>query len=160
MRTWRWRKDALGVFSQYVKRHKSVYIFVNNNTNVNFLKILSNYTIWDRLSQKSISRYCPFKIDIFSGHTGWGRGRRVLGLTCKISGCMISLYLLPAVQEQVNFSTERIAGVWEGFRKVWVRCMALIMQIESNHGLSIVHYTVKNTALFLPKVMTAPTKVR
>ncbi len=43
------------------KRHKSVYIFVNNNTNSIFLKILSNYTIWDRLSQKTISRYCPFK---------------------------------------------------------------------------------------------------
>jgi hypothetical protein len=38
-----------------------VYISVNNNTNLNFLKILSNYTIWDRLSQKTISRYCPFK---------------------------------------------------------------------------------------------------
>ncbi len=38
-----------------------MYIFVNNNTNFNFLKILSNYTIWDRLSQKTISRYCPFK---------------------------------------------------------------------------------------------------
>jgi hypothetical protein len=41
-----------------------VYIFVNNNTNFNFLKILSNYTIWDRLSQKTISRYCPFKADV------------------------------------------------------------------------------------------------
>ncbi len=38
-----------------------MYIFVNNNTNFNFLKIHSNYTIWDRLSQKTISRYCPFK---------------------------------------------------------------------------------------------------
>jgi hypothetical protein len=37
-----------------------VYIFVNNNTNFNFLKILSNYTIWDTLSQKTISNYCPF----------------------------------------------------------------------------------------------------
>jgi hypothetical protein len=37
-----------------------VYISVNNNTNLNFLKILSNYTIWDRLSQKTISRYGPF----------------------------------------------------------------------------------------------------
>jgi hypothetical protein len=43
------------------KIHKSVYIFVKNNANFNFLKILSNYTIWDRLSQKTISRYCPFK---------------------------------------------------------------------------------------------------
>ncbi len=25
------------------------------------LKILSNYTVWDKLSQKTISRYCPFK---------------------------------------------------------------------------------------------------
>jgi hypothetical protein len=24
-------------------------------------KILTNYTIWDGLSQKTISRYCPFK---------------------------------------------------------------------------------------------------
>ena len=61
MHTWRRRKEALSVFSRYAKRHKSVYIFVNNNTNFNFLKILSNYTIWDRLSQKTISRYCPFK---------------------------------------------------------------------------------------------------
>ena len=71
-RSWRIRgknlcvhgEDArtLGVFSQYAMRHKSVYIFVNNNnTNFNFLKILSNYTLWDRLSQKTISRYCPFK---------------------------------------------------------------------------------------------------
>jgi hypothetical protein len=27
-----------------------------------FLKILSNYTIWDRLSQKTISRYCTFNM--------------------------------------------------------------------------------------------------
>jgi hypothetical protein len=44
-----------------------VYIFVNNNTNFNFLKILSNYTIWDRLSQKTISRYRPFKRAIGRG---------------------------------------------------------------------------------------------
>jgi hypothetical protein len=46
-----------------------VYIFVNNNTNLNFLKILSNYTIWDRLNQKTISRYVPFIGDYdFTGH--------------------------------------------------------------------------------------------
>ncbi len=67
MRTWRWRKEGLGVFSYYAKRHKSVYIFVNNNTNLNFFKILSNYTIWDRLSQKNISLYCPFKFIWESG---------------------------------------------------------------------------------------------
>ncbi len=61
MRTWRRRKDTLGVFSIYAKRHKSVYIFVNNNTNVKIFWILSIYTIWDGLSQKTISRYCPFK---------------------------------------------------------------------------------------------------
>jgi hypothetical protein len=61
MRPWRRRKETLGVFSLYAKRYKSVYISVNNNTNLNFLKILSNYIIWDRLSQKTISRYCPFK---------------------------------------------------------------------------------------------------
>ncbi len=27
-----------------------------------FLKLLSNYTIWDRLSQKTISRYCTFNM--------------------------------------------------------------------------------------------------
>ncbi len=41
--------------------NKSVYISVNNNTNWKFLKILSIYTIWVGLSQKTISRYCPFK---------------------------------------------------------------------------------------------------
>ncbi len=55
------RQRGSGVFSYYAKRHKSVYTFVNKNTNLNCLKILSNYTIWDRLSQKTISRYCPFK---------------------------------------------------------------------------------------------------
>jgi hypothetical protein len=44
-----------------------VYISVNNNTNFNFLKILSNYTIWDRLSQKTISRYCLFKWHSYGG---------------------------------------------------------------------------------------------
>jgi hypothetical protein len=40
---------------------KSVYISVNNSTNLNLVKILSNYIIWDRLSQKTISSYCPLK---------------------------------------------------------------------------------------------------
>jgi hypothetical protein len=57
MRPWRRRKETLGVFSLYAKRYKSVYISVNNNTNLNFFEILSNYIIWDRLSQKPISRY-------------------------------------------------------------------------------------------------------
>jgi hypothetical protein len=49
-------------YSPYTPRNKkSVYISVNNNTNLNLFKILSNYIIWDRLSQKTISRYCPFK---------------------------------------------------------------------------------------------------
>jgi hypothetical protein len=62
MRTWRKRKETLGALSLYAKRYKSVYIFVNNNnTNLNLFKILSNYIIWDRLSQKTISHYCPFK---------------------------------------------------------------------------------------------------
>jgi hypothetical protein len=61
MHTWKGRKENLGVFSLYAKRYKSVYISVNNNTNLNLFKILSNYIIWDRLSQKTISRYCPFK---------------------------------------------------------------------------------------------------
>jgi hypothetical protein len=61
MRPWRRRKETLGVFSLYAKRYKSVYISVNNNTNLNLFKILSNYIIWNRLSQKTISRYCPFK---------------------------------------------------------------------------------------------------
>jgi hypothetical protein len=61
MRQWRRRKKTLGVFSKYAKRCKSVNISENNNTNKIFLKILTNYTIWDGLSQKTISRYCPFK---------------------------------------------------------------------------------------------------
>ena len=48
-------------FSSYAKRYKSVFISVNNNTNVKFFYILSIYIIWDRLSQKTISCYCPFK---------------------------------------------------------------------------------------------------
>jgi hypothetical protein len=61
LRTWRRRKETLGIFSYYAKRHKSAYISVNNNTNLKKIYILSIYTIWERLSQKTISRYCPFK---------------------------------------------------------------------------------------------------
>jgi hypothetical protein len=64
MRPWRRRKETLGIFSLYAKRYKSVYISVNNNTNLNLFKILSNYIIWNRLSQKTISRYCPFKAGV------------------------------------------------------------------------------------------------
>jgi hypothetical protein len=42
--------------------YKCVYcISDNNNTNFKISQILSIYTIWDVLSQKTISRYCPFK---------------------------------------------------------------------------------------------------
>ncbi len=61
MRTWRRLKENLGVFSYYAKRHKSVYISVNNNANFKKFWILSILTIWDGLNQKTISRYCPFK---------------------------------------------------------------------------------------------------
>ncbi len=61
MRTWRRRKETLDVFSYYAKRHKSAYISDNNNTNLKFFYVLSIYTRWDGLSEKTISRYCPFK---------------------------------------------------------------------------------------------------
>ncbi len=61
MRTWRRRKETLGGLGEYAKRHKSVYISVNNNTKFNFLKILFIFTICNGLSQKTISRYCPFE---------------------------------------------------------------------------------------------------
>jgi hypothetical protein len=41
---------------------KSVYILVNNNEKFKKILILSIYTIWDGLSLKTISRYCPFKL--------------------------------------------------------------------------------------------------
>ncbi len=63
MGQWRRRKKALGIFSKYAKKCKSVNISENNNTNKNFFKILANYTIWDGLRQKTISRYCPFNND-------------------------------------------------------------------------------------------------
>ncbi len=44
---------------------ESVYNSVNNNTNLKKILILSIYTIWNRLSLKTISRYCPFKYQYF-----------------------------------------------------------------------------------------------
>ncbi len=41
---------------------KCLYISVNNNSNFKNFQILSIYTIWDGLSQKTISLYCPFKL--------------------------------------------------------------------------------------------------
>ncbi len=46
-------------------------ISVNNNTNFNFLKILSTYTIWDRLSQKTILRYFPSKPIFLPAFQSW-----------------------------------------------------------------------------------------
>ncbi len=40
---------------------KSVYISLNNNTNLKSFQILSIYTIWDGIAKKTISRYYPFK---------------------------------------------------------------------------------------------------
>jgi hypothetical protein len=42
-------------------RPKSAIISKNTNKKKKFLYILSNYIIRDGLSQKTISRYCPFK---------------------------------------------------------------------------------------------------
>ncbi len=49
MRKWSRRKETLGVFCKYAKRHKSVY-----NTNFKTSYILSIYTICDGLRQKHI----------------------------------------------------------------------------------------------------------
>ncbi len=43
MRTWRRRKETLGVLGEYANRYKSVYISDNTNTNLNFLKVLYFY---------------------------------------------------------------------------------------------------------------------
>ncbi len=66
MHQWRRRKKTLGVFSKCAKRCKSVNISQNNNTNKKFFQILTNYTIWDGLIQKTISRYCPFNVVAFA----------------------------------------------------------------------------------------------
>ncbi len=39
MHTWRRRKEALGLLGEYAKRHKNVYISVNNN-NTNLKKYI------------------------------------------------------------------------------------------------------------------------
>ncbi len=57
------QKDSWRIL-QITKRCKSVNISKNNNTNLKKIQILANYTIWDGLSQKTISRYCPFKLII------------------------------------------------------------------------------------------------
>jgi hypothetical protein len=95
MRPWRRRKETLGIFSFYAKRYKSVYISVNNNTNLNLFKILSNYIIWDRLSQKTISRYCPFK--------GIPRGVR-----CKIVKSTLFTSTVPLLDHSCYSCTEPI----------------------------------------------------
>jgi hypothetical protein len=53
------REKNLCVHGEDAKRHKTVYISVNDN----FLRFFLSYTVWDGLSLKSISRYCPFKLE-------------------------------------------------------------------------------------------------
>jgi hypothetical protein len=57
----RMRLDTLGAFSYGALWVKTSHISVNNNKNFKSFWILSIYTIWDGLSLKTISRYCPFK---------------------------------------------------------------------------------------------------
>ncbi len=52
-----YRENALNV----ERSTKSVYISVNNYTYYEYYTILSIYTKWNGLSQKTISRCCPFK---------------------------------------------------------------------------------------------------
>jgi hypothetical protein len=56
--------------------NESVYISVNNNTNFKKIEVLSIYTIWDKLSLKTISRYCPFKGSRYRERRGSGRWSR------------------------------------------------------------------------------------
>ncbi len=62
----RMRLDTLGAFSYGALWVKTSNISVNNNTNFKIFWILSIYTIWDGLSLKTISRYCPFNVNILA----------------------------------------------------------------------------------------------
>ncbi len=55
------RLDTLGAFSYGAQWVKTSHISVTNNKNFKIFQIPSVYTIWDGLSLKTISRYCPFK---------------------------------------------------------------------------------------------------
>ncbi len=55
------RKESMHTKRRRQEIKKTVHISVNNNTNFKFFQILSFFTIWDGLSLKTISRYCPFK---------------------------------------------------------------------------------------------------
>jgi hypothetical protein len=56
---------------------ESVNISVKNNKNFKKFEMLSIHTIWERLSQKTISRYCPFKR---SGVEAFHRNRELISL--------------------------------------------------------------------------------
>ncbi len=49
------RGKNLCVHGEDAKRQKTVNISFNSNTNLNFFKILSIYTVWDGLNPKTIS---------------------------------------------------------------------------------------------------------
>ncbi len=64
-----WISLKLKLLNEYIENMlngeintESVYISVNYNTNFKKILILSICTIWDILSLKTISRYCPFKL--------------------------------------------------------------------------------------------------
>ncbi len=57
-------EDAKRLLAYSPKRYKSVNISVNYNTNLKFFFIRTYYTIWDGLSQKTVSRYCLFKMNL------------------------------------------------------------------------------------------------
>jgi hypothetical protein len=61
MRPWRRRKETLDVFSLCAKIYKSVYISVNNNTNLNLFKILSNYIYGTDYAKKPSHATVPLK---------------------------------------------------------------------------------------------------
>jgi hypothetical protein len=102
MRTWRRRKETLGVLGEYAK---SVYISVNNNTNFNFFKESFYLHYMELIKPKTISRYCPFQ----SGRTSFCSDSPVIHILLKHHICVHNAYHSSAGYD-CNWHYNRIAS--------------------------------------------------
>ncbi len=59
------RQEYFAVYGEYANRHKIEHISANFRPKPQKILIQNHHNEHDRMAKKTISRYCPFKNDIY-----------------------------------------------------------------------------------------------
>ncbi len=123
----------------------------NNNTNKIFFLILANYTIWDGLSQKTISRYCPFKImqSVIYGKKYFNFSKYFLYIICN-SGAVVYCRVLGYKSNECRFIPHLYSLVYSihGTSRIKLRileCFTLYLRNGWSINLKAIRCIERNT---------------